>query len=187
LSALPAIDVARPGGGARLGAEIFELTDGARAERFAYRDVAAMRLSYRPRSLDYHVFRLDLRMVDGRTVKLFNVSSSPGAAFKPHERWDEGYRTLAQSLVDRIGAQAPKARLEAGFAPARYWAAAAAGAVMLGVVGLRLAQALALGDARVALVSGAGLALIALFLKPFLSRNRPRPLKPGAVPPQVLP
>lgn len=187
MSALAAIDVARPGGGARLGAEHFELTDGARTESFRYRDVAALRLSYRPRSLDYHVFRLDLRMTDGRSVKLFNVSSSPGALFKPHERWDEGYRALARGLVERVAAAAPKARMEAGFPAVRYWAAGTAATLMAAVMALRLVQAFVYQDWRVALISGAGVAVAALFLWPFLRRNKPRSLAPGAIPPEVLP
>lgn len=180
-------DIPYPGGGARVDKDWLEINEGARMERFRLRDVEALRLSYRPRSLDYHVFRLDLRMRDGRTLKLHNISSQPGAMFKPHQRWDSGYRLLAQGLVERVAAQAPAARMEAGFPAARYWIAGGAGAIILVTMALRLAQALALQDWRVAAVAGLGACVSALFLWPFLRRNKPRSLRSGMVPAEVLP
>ncbi|MBL8587214.1 MAG: hypothetical protein JNK46_01665 [Methylobacteriaceae bacterium] len=181
------IDVARPGGAARLGEEVFEIADAGRSMSFAYRDVEQIRLSYRPRSLDYRVFRLDLRMRDGRSVTLHNVATSAGALFKPHERWDKGYVLFARGLAERVAAAAPDARLLAGFPLWRFWPATAVGAALCVFLVARAATALLAGDGMAALIAVGGLAVALVFLAPFLWRNRPRRFSGGAIPADVLP
>ncbi|QLP97003.1 MAG: hypothetical protein HZY79_05805 [Rhodoblastus sp.] len=180
-------EIARPNGLVRLGPHEMKVEDGARAQTFRYADVEALRLSFRPRSLAFKVFRLDLRMSDGRTLRLHNVATTPGAVFKPYQRWDEGYATLARALTARVAAAAPQAQRAAGFAPLRWNAAALAGGGALAFVSLRAAQALAAGYGQAAVIALAGAGLMGAFLVPFLARNRPRPLAPDAIPSEVLP
>lgn len=181
------LEILRPNGSVRLGAQEMTVEDGARAQTFRYADAEALRLSFRPRSLAYNVFRLDLRMKDGRTLRLHNIAATPGAVFKPYQRWDEGYATLARELTARIAAAAPQAERAAGFSPARWSAAALAGGGALAFVTLRAVQAFGAGHVEPALVALAGAGVLAAFLVPFLRRNRPRPLGPGAAPTEVLP
>jgi len=180
-------DIARPNGLVRLGPRELTVEEGARAQSFRYADVEALRLSFRPRSLAFHVFRLDLRMTDGRTLRLHNIAMTPGAVFKPYQRWDEGYAALARELTARIAAAAPQAERAAGFTPMRWNAAALVGGGALVVVALRAAQAFGAGYPQAALIALAGACLMGAFLFPFLARNRPRPLAPDAVPAEVLP
>jgi hypothetical protein len=181
------MEIARPNGAVRLGEREMVVEDGARAQTFRYADAEALRLSFRPRSLAYNVFRLDLRMKDGRTLRLHNIAMTPGAVFKPYQRWDAGYAALARELTARIAAAAPQAKRHAGFSPARWNAAALVGGGAVGFVALRATQAFAAGHSGPALVAMAGAAALAAFLAPFLIRNRPRPLPADAVPTQVLP
>lgn len=178
----------RPGGGAaRLGEEVFEIVERGRSVAFPYRDVEQLRLSYRPRSLDYRVYRLDARMRDGRTVTLHNIASSPAAAFKPHDRWDEGYRSFADGLVRRVAQAAPAARLVAGLPAWRFWPAVAVAVALAGFLLVHGARALAAGDPRSLGVAVVGLGVASWFAGLFLWRNRPQPLRPGAIPHEVLP
>lgn len=178
----------RPGGGAaRLGEDVFEIVERGQSVAFPYREVEQLRLSYRPRSLDYRVYRLDARMRDGRTVTLHNIASSPAAAFKPHERWDEGYRRFADGLVSRVAAAAPAARLVAGLPAWRFWPAAAVAAALFAFLAVNGVRALLAGDLRALAVAGLGLAVATWFASLFLWRNRPQPLRPGAIPREVLP
>lgn len=181
------IEIARPNGRVLLGAREMTVEDGARAQSFAYAEAEALRLSFRPRSLAFHVFRLDLRMRDGRTLRLHNIATTPGAVFKPYRRWDEGYRRLADELTRRVAEAAPQAERGAGYPAMKWRAAALAGLGALAFVALRAVQAFGAGQREGALVAMAGAAAMAAFLAPFLTRNRPRPLAPGAIPPQVLP
>jgi hypothetical protein len=182
-----ALTIPRPAGMVRLGPREMLVEDGARAQSFRYADAQALRLSFRPRSLAYNVYRLDLRMKDGRTLRLHNIDATPGALFRPYQRWDEGYSTLARELTRRVGEAAPQAALAAGFPALRWNLAMIAGAGTLGFVALRGAQAFAAGEGSAALVALFGAAMLGGFLAPFLLRNRPRPLAPGAVPAHVLP
>lgn len=178
----------RPGGGAaRLGAETFEIVERGQAVAFPYREVELVRLSYRPRSLDYRVYRLDARLRDGRSVTLHNIATSPAAMFKPHERWDEGYRRFAAELVGRVAAAAPQARLVAGLPAWRYWPAVLVAALLAVFLLVNGAKAIIAGDLRALAVAALGLGVTGWFASLFLWRNRPQPLRPGAVPPEVLP
>jgi hypothetical protein len=181
------LDLTRPGGAARLGAEVFEISEGGRSVSFAYREVELIRLSYRPRSLDYNVYRLDVRMRDGRSVKLFNVANSPLAVFKPYERWDRGYALFVEGLARRVAAAAPKAQLLAGLPNWRFWPAAAVGAMLAGFLTVRGVAAAVDADWRAAIVCALGLLAALAFLKAFLWRNRPQRFAPGAIPAEVLP
>lgn len=186
MNTLP-LEIPKPNGSVRLGPRDMTVEDGARAQSFAYADVESLRLSFRPRSLAFHVFQLDLRMRDGRGLTLRNIAATPGAVFKPYQRWDEGYATLARALTRRVADAAPHALRAAGFPLWRWRAAALAGIGALAFIVLRGAGALAAGETRGGLIAFAGAALMAAFLWPFLSRNRPAPLDPDAVPPQLLP
>lgn len=181
------VEIARPNGRVRLAATEMTIEDGARAQTFRYADAESLRLSFRPRSLAFRVFRLDLRMNDGRTLRLHNIEMTPGAVFKPYQRWDEGYACLARDVTRRVAEAAPQAALAAGYPPLRWNFAAFAGLGAVAFVALRAMQAFSAGQREAALVAMIGAAFMAAFLGPFLSRNRPRPLAPDAIPPQVLP
>ena len=181
------LTIPRPAGMARLGPREMLVEDGARTQSFRYADAESLRLSFRPRSLAFNVYRLDLRMKDGRTLRLHNIDATPGALFRPYRRWDEGYARLAREVTRRVGEAAPQAALAAGFPALRWTLSVLVGAGALAFVALRGAQALLAGHGAAALTALIGAAILAAFLAPFLIRNRPRRLAPGAVPPQVLP
>ena len=187
MSEAEGLEIALPNGRVRLGSREMTVEHGARSQTFRYADAESLRLSFRPRSLAFHAFRLDLRMTDGRTLRLHNIEATPGAIFKPYQRWDDGFSRLARELVRRIARDAPRARRAAGFSSLRWRAAALAGVGAVGFVALRAMQALSVGESAGALVAMGGAAAMAAFMAPFLTRNQPRPLDPDAIPPQVLP
>lgn len=181
------VDPTAAGASALLGEDAFHVSNGVAQARFPYADVELIRLSYRPRSFDYHVFRLDIRMKDGRTIHLSNVSTSPVSLFRPQRRWDEGFRDFSLGLAARAASANPALRLEGGMPGWRFWPAAALALALLLVLSWQIAEKLVAGLWFPVAVSTAGLALGLWFLTPFLRRNRPRPLSADSLPPDLLP
>lgn len=181
------VDPTAAGASALLGEDAFHVSNGMAQARFAYDDVELIRLSYRPRSLEYYVFRLDIRMKDGRTVHLSNVSTSPVALFRPQRRWDEGYRAFVTGLTQRAALANPALRLEGGLPGWRFWPAAALALGLLLLLCWQIAEKLVAGQVLPVAIAGAGLALGLWFLVPFLRRNRPRPLSAESIPADLLP
>lgn len=179
--------IERPNGAARFERDALVVDQLGREGRFPYREVERLRLTYRPKSLEFHVFQLDLRLRDGRTLKLSNVARMPGSLFQPYRRWDAGYRTLVGELTRRVARAAPQARLEAGFPFWRWALAALVGVGSTLFVFAAFVDALFKGDGKAIAVTAAGFGLMSAFLAPFLFRNLPRPLPGGDPPPQVLP
>lgn len=181
------VDPTAAGASALLGEDAFHVSNGLAQARFAYEDVEQIRLSYRPRSFDYHVFRLDIRMKDGRTIHLSNVSTSPVSLFRPQRRWDQGFRDFAAGLAHRAAAANPALQLEGGLPGWRFWPALALALALLLILCWQIAEKLAAGLWFPVAVSAGGLALGLWFILPFLGRNRPRSLSAQSLPSDLLP
>src|SRR5215471_5614901 len=74
----------------------FELTGqglswrfGGRSGTWPYADIAAIRLSYRPVSMQQHRFRADIRKKDGGRLPILSTSWQTAALMAPQ---DNGYR-----------------------------------------------------------------------------------------------
>lgn len=181
------IDPTAAGASALLGEDAFHVSNGVTQARFPYGDVELIRLSYRPRSFDYHVFRLDIRMKDGRTIHLSNATTSPVSLFRPQRRWDQGFRDFATGLARRAAAANPALRLEGGMPAWRFWPGAALALMLLLAFSWQIAEKLTAGAWFPVAVSAGGLAIGLWFLTPFLRRNRPRPLSADSIPSDLLP
>jgi hypothetical protein len=166
----------------------FELADdglrweaGRRSGVVAYAQVAQIRLSYRPVSMQRHRFRMDVIGSDGRKLSLYSTTAF---ALMSVTRQDEAYRAFVSALHARVGAHAS---FRGGMPKPLYWL----GIAMLALVGAALAslfiRALADGVWQGAAFMTAFAALFGWQIGGFVRRNRPIVYSPQNLPAHLLP
>ncbi|EKS36333.1 hypothetical protein [Afipia broomeae] len=146
--------------------------------------IAAIRLSYRPVSMQSRRFRADIEDTRGERVTLYSTTWHTVALMSPQ---DNGYRAFIVELHRRLAAIGSKAVLVVGINPAIY----TAGLVVLGLVGVSmlglLIRALITGEFAGALFLIGFAALFGWQIGGFLRRNKPRIYTFDALPKDVLP
>ena len=169
----------------------FELTDeglswqiGGKAGVWPYRDIAAIRLSYRPVSMQSRRFRVDIEHASRQRIVILSTSWQTVALVAPQ---DKDYRTFITQLHQRMAKGGAKARLIAGIGPKLY----AAGIVLLAMVAIAISglmiRAIATGEFAGALFLVGFAALFACQIGGFFRRNRPRTYTFDRLPQALLP
>jgi hypothetical protein len=166
----------------------FELTDAGlwwriagRSGVWAYADIAAIRLSYRPVSMQSRRFRADIEYVDGSRIAVLSTTWQTVSLMAPQ---DHGYRAFIVELHRRAGG---KASLVGGIGRKTY-AATLALLALLGVAmaGLLL-RALFTGEFLGSLFLVGFAALFVWQIGGFVKRNRPRTYTFDRLPEALLP
>jgi hypothetical protein len=169
----------------------FELTDGGLSWRLAgrsgvwpYTDISAIRLSYRPVTMQADRFRADILHVKGARLTVVSTSWQTAAlmAAQSHD-----YRTFMLELHGRMARAGSKATLTGGLSPNLY----AAGLTLvillaIGMAGLFI-RALVTGEFSGALFLLAFAALFGWQIGGFLRRNRPLVYTFADIPARLLP
>ena len=169
----------------------FELTDGGLSWRAAgksavwpYAGIAAVRLSYRPISMQSHRFRADIENGDGGRIVILSTSWQTAALMSPQDR---DYRAFITRLHARIGEAGSSAELIGGLKPRLY----AAALVFLTLVSIAVSglfvRAIATGEFAGALFLAGFAALFARQIGGFVRRNRPQAYTFDDLPPALLP
>jgi len=173
------------------GAWQFDLTDRGLAWQIAgksgtwpLQDIAGIRLSYRPVSMQAMRFRADIENSKGGRVVLYSTTRHTVSMVA---RQDGGYRAFIVELHRRLKASGSKAVLIAGINPLLY----CAGVVLMALVGLSIAalfvRALWIGEWAGALFLAAFGGWFVWQIGGFMKRNRPRTYTFDALPMDVLP
>jgi hypothetical protein len=169
----------------------FELTDAGlswqiagRSGVWAYADISAIRLSYRPVSMQSRRFRADISHASGARLAVLSTTWQTVSLMKPQ---DHGYRTFIARLHRRMAAVGSKAALIGGLTPNLYLAALVS-LVLLGIAmaGL-LVRAIATGEYSGALFLLGFAALFTWQIGGFVRRNRPRTYTFDDLPAALLP
>jgi hypothetical protein len=169
----------------------FELTEAGlswqiagRSGVWAYRDIAAIRLSYRPVSMQQRRFRADIEKAGGGRIAIFSTTWQTAALMAPQDRL---YRDFMLELHRRMKAAGSAAMLTGGIGQITY----AAAMVLLALVGLAVAglliRALATAEFTGALFLVGVAALFAWQIGGFVRRNRPRRYGFDDLPLELLP
>ncbi|TKW77737.1 MAG: hypothetical protein DI543_14125 [Bradyrhizobium icense] len=195
----PASDADSDGSGRRYAfkasligsAHEFELTNrglswkiSGRSDVWAYRDIAAIRLSYRPSSMQAHRFRADIWNKNGGRLRVISTNWQTVSLMTPQ---DNGYRAFIEGLHARMRAAGSTATLTGGLPRGLYAAALAFVALLvLAMIGL-LIRALVTGE-----YAGAGflVAFALLFnwqIGGFMRRNKPVAYTFDEIPKALLP
>jgi len=146
--------------------------------------IAAIRLSYRPASMQAWRFRADIATQSGQGIAVY---STTWHSISQMARQDDGYRAFIVELHRRLAQIDSRARLIAGINPVLYMA----GLVMMALIGISI-----VGLFVRALITAefAGALFLAGFggwfiwqIGGFMRRNRPRSYTFDALPQDVLP
>jgi len=169
----------------------FELTEqglswhiAGRSGLWPYADIASVRLSFRPVSMQARRFRADVGNSNGRRLSIFSTSWQTAALMAPQ---DKDYRDFIIELHARMAKAGSRAVLTGGLHPRLY-------AVAVGCVGL---LAIAMGGLMIRSIAStewAGAlflvgfsALFAWQVGGFIRRNKPLTYGFGEVPMALLP
>jgi hypothetical protein len=169
----------------------FELTDaglswkiGGRSGVWAYSDIASIRLTFRPMSMQSRRFRADIKNTSGRRISILSTTWQTVSLMAPQ---DHGYRAFITELHRRMSAARSKAALIGGIGPTTY----AAALVMVTLLGIAMAgllvRAFATGEWYGALFLVGFVALFSWQIGGFIMRNRPRTYDFDHLPDALLP
>jgi hypothetical protein len=169
----------------------FELTDDGLSWRLAgrsgvwpYTDISAIRLSYRPVTLQADRFRADIHHVKRARITVVSTSWQTAALMAAQ---NHDYRTFMLELHERMAKAGSKAALSGGLSPNLY--AAGLTLVILLAIGMAalFARALVTGEFSGALFLLAFAALFGWQIGGFLRRNRPLVYTFTNIPARLLP
>ena len=169
----------------------FELTDaglawqmGRRSGVWPYADIASIRLSYRPMSMQSRRFCADIERVGGARIAILSTTWQTVSLMTPQ---DQDYRAFVTELHRRMKAAGSKASLIGGIGTVTY-AMAVAMLVLLAVamIGL-LVRALVTSEFTGALFLIGIAVWFAWTIGGFITRNRPRGYSFDALPETLLP
>lgn len=169
----------------------FELTDAGlsweisgRSGLWAYADIASVRLSFRPMSMQSRRFRADIKSRDGRRISILSTTWQTVTLMAPQDR---GYRAFISELHRRLAAAGSKAALIGGIGQVAY----AAALVMVTSLGMAMAallvRAFMTGEWYGALFLIGFVALFSWQIGGFIRRNRPRTYDFDHLPEALLP
>jgi len=169
----------------------FELTDegllwrvGRGSAVWPYAEISAIRLSYRPVSMQQHRFRADIRRNIGARLPVLSTSWQTAALMAPQ---DQDYRAFIIALHERMAKAGSRAELTGGLGP-RTYATALALVALVGVMMFSLfVQALLVGLWGGVLFLIGFAALFAWQVGGFLRRNRPLAYSFDHIPQELLP
>jgi hypothetical protein len=169
----------------------FELTGdgiawqvGRKAGLWRYADIAAVRLSYRPVSMQSRRFRCDIDHLNRQRIAVMSTTWQTVTLMTPQ---DDAYRAFVLELHRRLAAAGSPAELIGGVRPGIYaLGIALLTLVAIAVTGL-LARAIATGEWGGALFLLGFAALFGWQIGGFIRRNRPRRYGFDAVPGELLP
>jgi hypothetical protein len=169
----------------------FELTDdrlawhiGGRSGLWPYTDIAAIRLSYRPISMQPRRFRADICHVSGARIVLLSTTWTTVTLMAPQDR---DYRAFITQLHRRLKEAGSSAELVGGLRPVLYHAAVAVLAIVAVSIGGLLIRALSTGEWAGALFLIGFAALFWWQIGGFVRRNRPQRYTFDALPEELLP
>ena len=143
-----------------------------------------MRFFYAPSNISSKGFRTRLRLADGKTVTFGNLS---WRSLTDVERDDAGYHAFVSALAVAIARANPKARFIGGRPRSLWLAASIVGALAIAMLFYVTLRAFIEGATMTGVL---GLVLVAASIwqvRPVILLNRPRELRTGEVPVDLVP
>ncbi|WP_440641510.1 hypothetical protein ACSHT2_10580 [Bradyrhizobium sp. PUT101] len=169
----------------------FELTEqglswhiAGRSGLWRYDEISAIRLSFRPVSMQQHRFRADVSRTGGGRIAILSTSWQTAALMAPQ---DSGFRDFILALHARMAQAGSRAELTAGLGRKTYAAALAFLAVLAVAMAGLLIRALLIGEFAGALFIVGFAALFAWQVGGFVRRNQPQSYSFDRVPMALLP
>ncbi|MGY8711499.1 hypothetical protein RAD16_37685 [Bradyrhizobium sp. 18BD] len=155
-----------------------------RSGLWRYDEISAIRLSFRPVSMQQHRFRADLSHSGGGHIRILSTSWQTAALMAPQ---DNGFRDFIVALHARMAKAGSRAELTAGLGRKTYAAVLAFLAVLTVAMTGLLIRALLIGEFAGALFILGFAALFAWQVGGFVRRNQPHAYDFDHVPKALLP
>jgi hypothetical protein len=155
-----------------------------RSGLWRYDEISAIRLSFRPVSMQQHRFRADLSREGGGRIAILSTSWQSAALMAPQ---DNGFREFIVALHARMARAGSRAELTAGLGRKTYAAVLAFLALLTVAMTGLLIRALLVGELAGALFIIGFAALFAWQVGGFVRRNQPRSYSFDHVPRTLLP
>jgi hypothetical protein len=169
----------------------FELTDVGLSWRIAgktglwpYARISAIRLSYRPVSIQSRRFRADIDHADGGRIAILSTTWHTAALMAPQDR---DYRAFVAQLHRRMAQAGCGATLIGGLGRRAYATAVALLILVAIAISGLFVRAIATGEFAGALFLAGFTAMFAWQIGGFVSRNRPRAYTFDQLPEALLP
>ncbi len=167
-----------------LRADAMDWEIGRHSGSLRYDRVTAIRLSYRPVTMQSHRFVTEIWSTDTPKIQIFSVS---WRSMLEQERLDQAYSTFVAELHRRLAAAGTGARFSNGLPFIIYWIGVAIfGGVMLATCAL-LFRAAAVDQWSAAAVIAVFFLALAYQVGMFFYYNRPGRYRPEAIPAVALP
>ena len=157
---------------------------GRRTGRWRYEDIVAVRMSYRPMSMQSHRFRTEISHRDGGRII---VMSTTWRTLALMDAQSNDYRTFIVELHRRLAGHGARAMLVGGLNPALYVAGMGVLTLLCVAMTALLARAIMTGEWAGALFVVGLSALFGWQIGRFMRRNRPRAYTFDALPQDLLP
>ncbi|WP_375304808.1 hypothetical protein WI560_21825 [Bradyrhizobium sp. A11] len=157
---------------------------GGRSGLWPYDEISAIRLSFRPVSMQQHRFRADITHGSGRRIAILSTSWQTAALMAPQ---DNGFRAFIVELHARMAQAGSRAVLTSGLGRIAYAMVLAFLAMLTVAMAGLLIRALVIGEFAGALFVLGFAALFAWQVGGFVRRNQPRSYGFDQLPRSVLP
>ena len=169
----------------------FELTEqglswriAGRSGLWSYEDIASVRLSYRPVSMQARRFRADIGNANGGRLSILSTSWQTAALMAPQ---DKDYRDFIVELHVRMAKAGNRAVLTGGLGPRVYVAAIVCVALLAIAMSGLLLRSIVSGEWAGALFLAGFAALFAWQVGGFVTRNKPLTCTFDSLPAALLP
>jgi hypothetical protein len=167
-----------------LAEEGFSFRVAGRSGVWPYAEISAIRLSYRPVSMQSHRFRADIHHLSGARIAVLSTTWQTAALMAPQ---DSDYRSFIVELHARMAKTASTAVLSGGLGANTYAAALALLALLAVAMAGLLVRAVTAGAFAGALFIVGFAALFGWQVGGFVRRNRPLVYGFDHLPAAVLP
>jgi len=168
----------------RLASATLEWEFGNQRRSIPYRDVAFLRLSYRPANMTMRRFLAEIRPRNGSKLSIVSVSAQ--GLFNFEDR-GASYSSFISELGRRIDAAQPGFPVSTGMPRWRWWPATVFAVATLVALIYVAAQALLMRDSSLVVVMLAFGLLFTWQVGMMLQRNRPRICEARSIPRDILP
>jgi hypothetical protein len=167
-----------------LRSDALEWSIGRRSGRISYDRIGAVRLSYRPVTMQSYRFVTEIWSPGNPKIQIASVS---WRSMMEQQRLDAPYADFITQLHRRIAAAGGQAQFTSGVPVLTHWVGVAVfGAVMVAMA-VMIVRAMQAGQWSGAAIIGLFVAVFAYQIGNYLRRNRPGRYRADAIPPAVLP
>ena len=157
---------------------------GGRSGRIRYDTIRAVRLTYRPVTMQSHRFITEIWSPGNPKIQIVSVS---WRSIMEQQRLDAAYAAFIIELHRRLAAAGAPARFSTGLPFATYWAGVVIFGAVLVATGSLLVRAMNFDQWAPMVVVAIFFLVFAYQLGTYFYRNRPGRYRPNAVPAEVLP